>query len=68
MIDGIVREAVRPGYGIQRRFYNIHYKKHSIKFQGIYTPDGLIISITGPWEAIAHDWYIYGQSCIIPVL
>jgi hypothetical protein len=48
MIDGTVREAVRPGYEIQRRFYNIYYKKYSIKFQGIYAPNRLIISITGP--------------------
>jgi hypothetical protein len=55
MIDGTVREAARPGYGIQRRFYNVHYKKYSIKFQGICALDGLIILITGPWEATAHD-------------
>jgi hypothetical protein len=55
MIDGTVHEAARPGYGIQRRFYNIIYKKYSIKFQGICAPDGLIISITGPWEVTAHD-------------
>jgi hypothetical protein len=68
MIDGTVREAARPGYGIQRRFYNVMYKKHSIKFQSICAPNGLIISITGPWEATAHDWYMYGQSGIIPML
>jgi hypothetical protein len=55
MINGTVREAARPRHGIQRRFYNVIYKKHSIKFQGIYALNGLIISITGPWEAIAYN-------------
>jgi hypothetical protein len=48
MIDGTVRETIRPSYKIQRRFYNIYYKKHLIKFQGIYTLDSLIILITRP--------------------
>jgi hypothetical protein len=48
MINRTVHEAARPGYRVQRRFYNVIYKKHSIKFQGIYAPDGLIILITRP--------------------
>ena len=32
MINKIIREVIRLEYKIQCRFYNIIYKKHSIKF------------------------------------
>ena len=40
-VDGTVRPLCRPGQ-YQRIFYNGHKRVHSIKFQSIVTPNGLI--------------------------
>ena len=48
-IDGTVRPISRPGRN-QRVMYNGHKKVHSIKFQSIATPNGLIANLYGPVE------------------
>ena len=44
VIDGTVRPIFRPGRN-QRVMYNGHKKWHSIKFQSIATPNGLIANL-----------------------
>lgn len=39
----------------QEAFYNGYYKSHGFKAQGIITPDGLILSLGGPYVGRLHD-------------
>lgn len=53
-IDGTFRAFCRPIRN-QRIFYSGYKKKHGFKYQGIVTPDGLILSLKGPIEGKASD-------------
>ncbi|XP_046860971.1 uncharacterized protein LOC124454210 [Xenia sp. Carnegie-2017] len=53
-IDGTVRPISRPKKH-QRIVYNGHKKVHSLKFQGVALPNGLIAHIFGPVEGKKHD-------------
>ena len=53
-IDGTVRPVCRPGED-QRVLYNGHKKVHSIKFQSVVAPNGLIANLFGPVEGRKHD-------------
>ena len=46
-IDGTVRPISRPGHA-QRVVYNGHKRVHSLKFQSLAFPNGLIGNIFGP--------------------
>jgi hypothetical protein len=46
-IDGTVRPIARPGMN-QRVVYNGHKRIHSIKFQSVAIPNGLIANLYGP--------------------
>ena len=46
-IDGTVRPISRPGHA-QRVVYNGHKRVHSLKFQSLAFPNGLIGNILGP--------------------
>ena len=47
-IDGTVRPICRPGK-YQKVVYNGHKRVHSIKFQSVVIPNGLIANLAGPW-------------------
>ena len=59
-VDGSFFESARPGYK-QRRAYSGYYRGHSLKFQAIVTPDG-IITLSLPFWANAHDRAIYEED------
>ena len=46
-IDGTVRPIARPGLN-QRVLYNGHKRVHSLKFQAVAIPNGLIANLHGP--------------------
>ena len=46
-IDGTVRPICRPGES-QRIVYNGHKRVHSLKFQSLAIPNGLIANMYGP--------------------
>ena len=48
--------------GIVRPMYNGHKKVHSIKFQSIIAPNGLIANLFGPMEGKQRDSAILAQS------
>ena len=50
-IDGTVRPLCRPGEN-QRLLYNGHKRVHSLKFQSVVTPSGMIANLYGPMEVI----------------
>lgn len=47
-VDGTVRPICRPGKH-QNVVYNGHKRVHSIKFQSVVIPNGLIANLAGPW-------------------
>lgn len=47
-IDGTVRPIARPGTN-QRILYNGHKRVHSLKFQAVAIPNGLIAHLSGPF-------------------
>jgi len=53
-IDGTVRGIARPQEN-ERVMYNGHKQLHSIKFQSVVIPNGLIANLHGPIEGKRHD-------------
>lgn len=53
-IDGTLRPTCRPIRN-QQKLYTGYKKCHGFKYQGIVTPDGLILSCMGPFEAKVND-------------
>ena len=53
-IDGTFTGFSRPIKN-QRIVYSGHKKHHGFKYQAIVTPDGLVISLHGPYEGKAND-------------
>ena len=66
-IDGTVRPISRPGHN-QRILYNGHKKIHSIKFQSVVTPNGMIANLYGPVEGRRHDSGMLAESGLLNML
>ena len=63
-IDGTVRPICRPTVG-QRLMYNGHKRVHSMKFQSVVTPDGMIVNLHGPVEGRRHDAFMLADSGLL---
>lgn len=51
--------VARPkGYIKQLVVFNDHKCKHSIKYQEINIPEGMIVHAQGPVEGGRHDWFL----------
>ena len=50
-IDGTVRQISKPGEN-QRILYNGHKRVHSLKFQSVAIPNGLIANLYGPLRGV----------------
>ena len=66
-IDGTTRQICRPTR-FQWSMYNGHKKHHCVKYQGVVTPDGIIIHIGDCFEGNTHDHEIYRRSGLEEVL
>ena len=66
-IDGTVRPICKPN-SMQRVLYNGHKKVHSIKFQSVVAPNGLIANLYGPVEGRRHDSGMLADSQLLPKL
>ena len=66
-VDGTLRKCCRP-IVFQDSLYNGWKKIHCIKFLSIVTPDGIIITLIGPWAGIAHDARMWAESGVEDVL
>ena len=53
-IDGTMRSVGRPGEN-QRAIYNEHKRVHSVKFQSVALPNGLVSHLYGPVEGKRND-------------
>ena len=60
-VDGTVRPVARPDQN-QRVLYNGHKKVHSIKFQSVAVPSGLVANLFGPMEGKRHDSSMLAES------
>ncbi|XP_048587454.1 uncharacterized protein LOC116601948 [Nematostella vectensis] len=63
-VDGTVRPISRPGQN-QRIVYNGHKRVHSLKFQSVALPNGLIGHMYGPVEGKRHDAFMLMESNIL---
>jgi len=66
-VDGTMRHVCRPMEGAnvpQEALYNGWKHNHFIKYQGITTPDGLIISIDGPHFGSTNDSLIWSGGVL----
>ena len=62
-INGTFRGFCRPlGYEQQCSAYSGHKKEHGQKFQGLVGPDGLVLSLMGPYMGPVNDWAIWRRS------
>jgi len=66
-IDGTVRPICRPGHN-QRVVYNGHKRVHSLKFQSVVAPNGLISNLYGAVEGRRHDSGMLGDSNLLTLL
>ena len=66
-VDGTVRPMCRPGRE-QKQFFNGHKRIHSLKFQGITFPDGIIAFMDGPYAGSRHDAGLLRDSGLEEIL
>ena len=63
-VDGTVRPCCRPSIH-QRLLFNGHKRVHSIKYQSVVTPNGLICNLYGPVEGRRHDSGMLAESNLL---
>jgi nuclease HARBI1 len=63
-VDGTVRPICRPSRN-QKQSYNGHKRVHSLKFQSVSAPNGIIVDLTGPWEGRRHDCGMLRESGLL---
>jgi hypothetical protein len=63
-IDGTVREICRPSK-LQGPLYSGKDRIHSLKYQAINTPDGIIRHLAGPYPGSRHDQFMLSHSRIL---
>ena len=63
-VDGTVRQIARPKYH-QRVISNGHKRVHSIKFQSVVLPNGLIGNLAGPYEGKQRDSMMLQESGLL---
>ena len=66
LLTGTIYEMCRPGGHTrwQRSIYTGHKKSHGFKFQGVVSPDGIVLLMQGPFAARHHDMWIYKESLL----
>ncbi|KXS11130.1 hypothetical protein M427DRAFT_102802, partial [Gonapodya prolifera JEL478] len=60
-IDGTDRRISRPTHH-QRKYYSGRKRQHCLKYQGVVSPDGIIIHLAGPFLGPDHDLSIFRKS------
>ena len=63
-IDGTVRPICKPST-LQGPLYNGKDRVHSLKYQAINTPDGIIRHMAGPYPGSRHDMFALHQSEVL---
>ena len=60
-IDGTVRPICKPEL-LQNILYSGKNRQHSLKYQIVCTPDGIMRHVSGPWPGSRHDQYCLSES------
>jgi hypothetical protein len=60
-VDGTVRPMCKPSY-LQGPVYNGKDRVHALKYQGVVTPDGMLLQLAGPWPGSRHDQHMLNTS------
>jgi hypothetical protein len=66
-LDGTHIKICRPGDN-QDLLYSGHKKQHSMKYQCVATPDGMIVHLGGPFPGCQHDSSILADSRLLDIL
>ncbi|KAG2200946.1 hypothetical protein INT47_003181 [Mucor saturninus] len=66
-IDGTLNAVCRPGEN-QGSLYNGHGRQHGLKYQAVVTPDGITVSLCGPFAGAIHDMNMLDSSDIVSEL
>lgn len=62
-IDGTHKNIARPrNKKVQSETYNGHDRTNQLRYQTILTPDGLAVSVHGPWVGIRNDIRMWRES------
>ena len=64
-IDCTVIKICRPKPIYQRIVYNVHKRIHSIKFQSLALPNGLVGNLSEPYEGRRHDSIMLDESSLL---
>lgn len=66
-IDGTVNKCARPvgEWEDQRALFNGHKRAHGLNYQGLATPDGLLVSFCGPYAGPTHDQLMLAESALL---
>lgn len=62
-IDGTARGICRPTIN-QQAYYSGHKRFHRLEYQSVVCPDGMIVSLLGPFEGRRHDTGILRESML----
>ena len=60
-LDGTLRQVCRPKE-FQRQVYSGHKRKHGLKYQSVYLPDGMYGHFAGPFLGSSHDSSMLTES------
>lgn len=66
-IDGTLKPICRPSSG-QSTYYSGHKRCHGLRFQGMVTPDGIMVHLFGPAPGRRADGGVYHDSGILEEL
>jgi hypothetical protein len=66
-IDGTTRPIARP-IRDQRDHYSGHKRRHQQNYQGVFTPDGLLVSCNGPYFGSRNDINMLDDSKLEQIL
>jgi len=66
-LDGTFRQSVRP-WMFQEHLFSGHKRAHGYKFQGLASPDGLMVHLAGPYEGSANDQGMLNRTRLLDLL
>lgn len=66
-IDGTVKPTCKPSRN-DSLMYNGHKRVYGLKYQGVVSPDGIIIHLCGPFEGSKHDSSVLSVSGLYDIL
>ena len=64
VVDGTVRRIARPKNN-QRQVYNGQKRVHTLKFQNVAVPNGMIANLSGPHEGRRQDKFMLAESGLL---